>query len=298
MTRAAGVAFLLVVGVGLLAAAGRSASDSFPGRNGEIAFVEHGQVFAVRPEGTGLRRVTPDTGYKNNPVWAPNGEQIAYAAGEIHVTGSDGSGDRTITHVSGDGFAQAPAWSPDGRRIAFVENGFKHQFYVVNADGSGLRKILPASDSFESFAPSWSSDGRLIAFGRGESFIRNTDIWVVRPDGSHLRRLTGDHRSNDPSWSPNGKQLAFRSVRNGNSELYLMNADGSRQRRLTSGGGNWSPVWAPDGKQIAFVRGKYENEPTEDVSGRGSLYVLGVDGQNLRVLHRSAWALTPDWQRR
>jgi hypothetical protein len=90
------------------------------------------------------------------------------------------------------------------------------------------------------------------------AFFRDNDIWTVNPDGTNRVRLT-THPAQDsnPRWSPDGKQIAFTSLRDGKAEIYLMNADGSNQRRITTSPGSesaHSPSWSPDGTRIAMTR--------------------------------------------
>ena len=131
-------------------------------------------------------------------------------------------------------------WSPDGKRIAFVR---AWQVYVMNADGSKQRRLT--LDGPRNLSPSWSPDGQKIAFDRrlgwrqpkyrhgnrdyyGDYRASVYEVHVINADGNGQTRLT---RGAEPLWSPDGRRIAFRSVRDG--EIYVMNADGSRQRNVS-----------------------------------------------------------------
>ena len=107
-----------------------------------------------------------------------------------------------------------------------------------------------------------------------------------------LRRLT-DHSGWDgsPSWSPDGRHIAFVSHRDeddGNFELYVMGSDGSNLTRLTDHpADDWSPSFSPDGRHIAFV---------SERDGNSELYVMGSDGSNLtRLTDDPAGDWRPSW---
>ena len=99
---------------------------------------------------------------------------------------------------------------------------------------SGKRRRLTLAA--QAIGPVWSPNGDMIAFEKAG------EIWVMRADGTHMRRLTNQRASDgNPAWSPDGSQIAFNSNRGGNLAtftgfgLFVMDADGLHQRRLSYG---------------------------------------------------------------
>ena len=85
------------------------------------------------------------------------------------------------------------------------------------------------------------------------AFTRGGDVFTIASDGTGARRLIRDAHS--PSWSPDGKEIAFVSGRSGDEEVYVARADGTRIRRLTLlRGPDLSPSWSTDGRQLAWSR--------------------------------------------
>jgi TolB protein len=124
-------------------------------------------------------------------------------------------------------------------------------------------------------------DGDLSSLPGRIAFDNFEDVWTIDADGTDLTKLTrAPYPEFDPSWSPDGTEIAFRSERSGEPEIWIMNADGTDQRRLTEG---LSPAWSPDGSLIAFA-------------GReGALSVIRPDGTGRGVLPGTEGGEYPSW---
>lgn len=121
-----------------------------------------------------------------------------------------------------------------------------------------------------------------IAFASGRD--GNFEIYVMDSDGKNQRRLT-HHPADDalPSWSPDGKKIAFSSYRNrGNVQIFVMDSNGQNPIRLTDGFDDNNPDWSPDGQKIAFDSYRDEGLPGEGWTIQ--IYVMDSDGKNSRRL--------------
>ncbi len=153
------------------------------------------------------------------------------------------SKNNTVTKISSSyGIDVSPAVSPDGNYIAFVsDRGGSPQIYIMNRDGSNIRR-LTFEGSYNT-SPSWSPKGDRIVFvgQRGRN-----QIFTIKPDRTEITQLTVSGNNEDPSFSPDGRYIAFSSDRDGMKGIYIMRANGESQRRitprsLTAFGPSWSP---------------------------------------------------------
>jgi len=119
----------------------------------------------------------------------------------------------------------------------------------------------------------------------------------MNADGSAQENLTRQPANDShPSWSRDGRKLAFVSRRDTNSEIYVMNADGSGLRNLTrTPSHDRDPAWSPDGRTIAFVQ-ECMPRPGDTRCGATYLYVVNADGSGLRrLMTNKKHAFNPSW---
>lgn len=249
------------------------AQDAYPhvSRDGLVVFqsnrVGGWKLFEARLDGSELRQLTSGPGADATPIWSPDGTQIVYASDrsgneDVWIVQADGTGLRNLTsHPAGDSH---PSWSPDGRLIVFNStrgDGENDDIFVIDVDGSNLRRITDNGLYWDTF-PSFSPDGRKIVFRRllrermSEGTLANSEVMVMNTDGTGAINLSR-HPWFDgwPSWSPDGRQIAFSSNRSDAYQIYIMNADGSGIMRVVdSPYTDNRPQWLPDGKGLIFNR--------------------------------------------
>jgi Tol biopolymer transport system component len=154
---------------------------------------------------------------------------------------------------------------------------------TVALDGSDLRNVIepPGGGRLAvNASPAVSPDGDTAAFQRavaGPGGGHLPHVYVIPLDGSKpQRRLTrGAPAELDPTWSPDGKRIAFARQVDGRFDLFAWEADGSGLSRLTKTPrvDELAPAWSPDGASIAFAR--YENGVER---GPGDLWLMSASG--------------------
>ena len=179
------------------------------------------------------------------PAFSPDGRRMAFNSNrdnnnDIYVANVDGTGLQRLTnHPAID---TSPTWSPNSQQIAFTSDRTgTPQIYVIGADGTGLRRL-----TFETYCdrPTWSPPPfNEIAYSSRTG--PGHDIKVLDLATNEVRQLTFGLGSNEsPSYSPNGRHIAFMSTRNETKQIYTIGRDGRGLRRATSAGNNEMPSWS------------------------------------------------------
>jgi Tol biopolymer transport system component len=228
-------------------------------RDGEVL-----DLYVMDADGSNVKRLTTNADVFLYS-WSPDGRRLVYdslSTEGLFVINDDGTWKIQLSEQSD----HTPSWSPNGEKIAFATT--RHgatEIYVVDVDGGNETRLTERPSSNDK-RPTWSPDGEEIAFvtNRVLSLVQygSDRIWIMDADGSDQHPLTLNPRQSvsdtTPSWSPDGRWIAFESVATTRSlwRVKLLNFDGrygSNERVLSSiQDGGARPSWSHNGEKIAF----------------------------------------------
>ena len=151
--------------------------------------------------------------------------------------------ERTVATMARIGFANSPSLSPDGKQVAFLSNmSGSPQIWIVSADGGWPDQITALDDPVTSI--DWSPDGQWIAFQFAPGGGLNSQISIVRPNGTGMRQLTEGGKVNNwlATWTPDGKSIAFSSNRRDGAAMdaYLIGAASGQSAPRFEKSRDWS----------------------------------------------------------
>ena len=226
-------------------------------------------------------------------AWSPDGKKFAFYAKyddrktwSIHTMNIDGTNRTRLTHAKNK-WDYAPEWSPDGSKIIFSreyrdsdKNG-QQEIWIMNSDGSEQTQIK----SLKGGSAYFTQDGRIVY--NAEFKDKKSEISIADIDGNNIIQLTDNEAEEwHPEVSPNGKQIAFMSDRDGNYEIYVMDIDGANQKRLTNNDADdWYPSWSADGSKIIF-------SSVKDYKKEKDIYSMSADGSSLKkIISNSGFAV-------
>lgn len=238
-------------------------------------------VGCAQPTAPGAPSPAPDMPFAGLPLLLPcagmTGTSLAFSAlsgsGDfVDIYGVTAAGE--VVAFTDDGKSSFPAFSPDSKSLVFARAATRKgsaggpppstSLWTMDTNGGNERKIV---DILNAELPSYSPDGSMIAFmgvAEAEAVSLGYRIHLMSADGTNIRRVTDESvdglPESDPTWSPDGTQLAFvrAGSRNGQSvsQLWSLALTSGAERLLheiTSEGGLFDLSWAPSGDSLLFT---------------------------------------------
>lgn len=202
----------------------------------------------------------------------------------IYICDFDGHAPQKV--VESDTITLFPSWSPNGRAIAYTSYAQGNPDIVIRELETGDTKRI----SYEgiNLTPTWIPDGS----GKMAATLSvngDEEIYLLTEAGKIDKRLTDSWGIDvSPTFSPDGRQIAFVSKRSGTPQIYIKDIEAGEVRRLTfEGSYNTEPDWSPQGDRIVYSAMN---------GGRADICVIGTDGEGFTQLTRDAGSNeSPAW---
>jgi len=228
-----------------------------------IAFARGGDLFTVRPDGSGQRRLTSGTEIDSRPIVSTNGRYVVFerrasegAPADLWTVAIGGANPHQLTSGGADDYEASV--SPDGKGIVFVRSlpgvggDVNEDLFSIQPSGAGLKRLTRTA-RIDEFAPRYFAGG--ILFSRGddsETPAAYADVYTMKRTGKVVQpQVKGVGSAYVEDVSPDGHTLLFRR----DQGLWAKRIGPARAHKLTElpDGSQTTSVFSSDGKRVAAI---------------------------------------------
>jgi serine/threonine protein kinase/WD40 repeat protein len=202
----------------------------------------------------------------SSPRFSPDGRRLVFVKGANSIWVHD-MARGTTSQVTGSSGAIFPVWTPNGDYITYVRpiNDAKdigEAIFWKRSDGTGDERELARLHSPIAFVSSWSPDGKTLLFNQQAAKDGNCcEVWALTLDANgkgqapkQLLPATGVGAY--PTFSPDGRWIAYVSAESGVPQVYVMPASGSGGKWQISSQGGVEPRWSTAGHELFYVNAR------------------------------------------
>lgn len=184
-------------------------------------------------EGGTAENIMPDSIIIFNgslPCWSPDGSKIAFIEGETKSLCIMDMNTRLVQKIyQAEGFLPLPGcWTKDGKSVLSALMDFKTRkssILKISIDGKSVTPVKGHHEALYRYLE-LSPDGSLLVYGVFEINKRKASLWIMPAEGGNSILLIPDPGNQEaPSWSPDGKYIAFNSTRSGNGDVWMLEVD-------------------------------------------------------------------------
>jgi Tol biopolymer transport system component len=257
------------------------------------------EIYLMNSDGSDVRRLTFHPAKEAFQVFSPDGTQIAFNSnrenenvGIYLMNVNDKLDPVRISDPAYNAEIRSGCWSPDGTKIVFTsdKDGEKYNVYTLDAERVEPKMVYAAGEA-DVRQPAISPDGSTLAVSArlpdqtGE--LRLVDLKI----GSERTIAESENNNLGPSWSPDGRFIAFNCKLSGNTEICTIDPASRKTVNLTvDPSRDTNATWSPDGHEIIFASDRDGN------SEAFSLFRMSATGAGQRrVSAKNGYEMEPAW---